>query len=80
MSTTYVIDEQLSGPNALRIEHERYDIGAGRNSDIENVLNKTGDKCVVSVFGRGFSEELPSAARFDVRSVDNNVANSRLVR
>ncbi len=79
MSTTYVIDDQVSGPNALRIEHERHDIGSERNRDVDDLLDKARGQSVLSVFGRGFSEELPSAARLDGRSIDNNVTNSPMV-
>ena len=65
MSTTYVIDDQVSGPNALRIEHERHDIGSERNRDVDDLLDKARGQSVLSVFGRGFSEELPSAARLE---------------
>ena len=79
MSNAYIIDEQISGPNALRIEHERYDISADRYRNVRNSLDKTGGQGFLSVFGRGFSEELPRAAHLDIRPVDNNVTNSRLV-
>jgi hypothetical protein len=41
MSTTYIIDEQISGPNALRIEHEGYDVRARWEGNVADLLNQT---------------------------------------
>ena len=73
MSTSYVIDEQVSGPNALRVEHEREHVGAYWYGDVGDVANDSGGECVLSIFGSGFSKELPGSTRIDVRSVDNGV-------
>ncbi len=80
MSTSYVIDEQVSGPNALRVEHERDHVSAYWHGNVGDVVNEASSKRVLSIFGSGFSEELPGATRIDVRSADDNISNSRLVR
>ncbi len=80
MSTAYVIDEQISGPNALRVEHERYDISASWEGNVTDIVDQTRGQGVMSVFGRGFSEKLPCATRINISPIDNNISNSRLIR
>lgn len=80
MSRAYVIDEQVSGPNALRAKHERDHVGAGWYGNVANRLDDASREGVLSVFGRGFTEELPSSTRIDIRPIDNNTSNSGLIR
>lgn len=56
------IDVRVVGPNALRIEHERDDVRADRDRGVVDILNDAGVSGVVSIFGSGFSEQLPRAA------------------
>ena len=60
MSNAYIIDEQISGPNALRIEHERYDISADRYRNVRNSLDKTGGQASLSVFGQWLFGRAPA--------------------
>jgi len=61
MSISYTIDEDVSGPNALRIEHERDNVGACWYGNVGDLMDDAGSQGVLSAFGRGFSEKLPSA-------------------
>jgi hypothetical protein len=80
MPKIYVIDEQISGPNALWIEDKRHDVGADRDGDVADLLDQPKSESFTSIFGRGFSEELPSTTRVDICSQGENSADSRLIR
>jgi hypothetical protein len=73
------IDVQVSGPNALRIENERQDVGTGGYSGVSNRSDDSHAKRVVSIFGPGFSKELPGAATLDIRSFNYDVSNPVLI-
>jgi hypothetical protein len=65
--TERVIDVRISGPNALWVENERHDIRAGGDGGIGDYVHDAGREGLVSIFGAGFSKELPRAAVVDVR-------------
>jgi hypothetical protein len=74
------IDERVGGPTALWVEHERNDIGTGRDIRVCNPLDDAVVHSVGSIFGPGFTEQLPRAARHYSRSLNNNLSNPNLVR
>ena len=67
------IDVRVYGPSALRVEYERDDVGSRRDGRVGNRLNDADAERLVSIFGPGFSEELPRAAAVDPRAVHNDV-------
>jgi hypothetical protein len=75
-----VIDERVGGLTALWIENKRDEIGAGWDSRISDLLNDPSSQSLVSIFGPGFSEELPSAATRNIRPLNNYVGHSGLIR
>jgi hypothetical protein len=75
-----VIDERVGGLTALWIENKRDEIGADWNGRINDLLNDPSSQSLVSIFGPGFSEELPSAATRDIRSLNDYVGHSGLIR
>ncbi len=76
---TGIIDVQISGPNALRIKNERDGVGASRDRGIDDLPNEPGREGVISIFGLGFSKELPRTTTGYVRVGDDNISNSGLI-
>jgi len=60
--TRHVIDVRISGPNALWVENKGYDVRSGGDRGVGNLVDNADGERVVSIFGPGFSEELPRAA------------------
>lgn len=73
------IDVRVTGPNALRAEYEGHDVRASGDYGVGYLANDVGGESVGSIFGAGFSKQLPRAATVDVRAVNNNVRNSPLI-
>jgi hypothetical protein len=74
------IDVRVSGPNALSREYERHDVRTGWKRRVANLLDDASSERFVSIFGAGFSEELPRTTTVYGRALDNNVGDAYLIR
>lgn len=74
------IDVRIEGPNALHVKDEGYEVCSGRNGGVANIANDIDRQRIASIFGAGFSEQLPRAATLDVCSFNNDVSNAVLIR
>jgi hypothetical protein len=63
-----IIDERISGPNALASQYQRDYIGSGGNLRVSYVTNETGARGLHGVFGSGFTEQLPGLVQSQLSS------------
>ena len=79
MSSSYVIDERVSGPSALWLESERYEVGSIGDVRIGDLVNDAHNQRLLGVYGGSLTKELLNATRLDGCPVDNDVAHSGLI-